>query len=179
MRRRPMRGLLLQILSSTLQSIFFGSLETNSKLFQAVERYLNRTQSFHLTSAILSHLSLLKGKFVRLAPNHISIADHKALNAVYGHSTGTQKSLYYDAFVSRKDTSCECYFDWSTDPRTLLFDEPFCSLLRSHQNHSQEVFSTLETDKNTPERERSSLTLLLQRGKGSTLLLRLHLHLRL
>lgn len=33
---------------------------------------------------------------MRLAPNHISIADHRALNAVYGHGTGTMKSEYYD-----------------------------------------------------------------------------------
>ncbi|PWN47165.1 cytochrome P450 [Violaceomyces palustris] len=39
------------------------------------------------------------GKFVRLAPNHISIADPDALNPVYGHSTGTLKPEYYDAFV--------------------------------------------------------------------------------
>ena len=40
------------------------------------------------------------GKMVRIAPNHVSIADHKALNAVYGHSTGTLKSDFYDAFAA-------------------------------------------------------------------------------
>lgn len=40
------------------------------------------------------------GKFVRIAPNHISIADPAALNQVYGHSTGTLKADFYDAFVS-------------------------------------------------------------------------------
>ncbi len=39
------------------------------------------------------------GKFVRLAPNHVSIADHEALQAVYGHSTGTLKPSFYSAFV--------------------------------------------------------------------------------
>lgn len=39
------------------------------------------------------------GKFVRIAPNHVSVADHEAINAVYGHSTGTLKPEYYDAFV--------------------------------------------------------------------------------
>ncbi|SOV03041.1 probable Benzoate 4-monooxygenase cytochrome P450 [Ustilago sp. UG-2017a] len=39
------------------------------------------------------------GKFVRIAPNHISIADHEALHPVYGHGTGTLKPAYYDAFV--------------------------------------------------------------------------------
>jgi len=57
---------------------------------------------FSILPHLLSSPSTLSGKFVRLAPNHISIADHKALNAVYGHSTGTQKSLYYDAFVPPK-----------------------------------------------------------------------------
>ncbi|KAK0553836.1 hypothetical protein OC846_002367 [Tilletia horrida] len=40
------------------------------------------------------------GKFVRLAPNHISIADPDALAPVYGHSTGTIKSEFYDAFAA-------------------------------------------------------------------------------
>ncbi len=40
------------------------------------------------------------GPFVRIAPNHISIASADALNAVYGHGTGTLKTDFYDAFVS-------------------------------------------------------------------------------
>lgn len=36
------------------------------------------------------------GKFVRIAPNHISIADPQCLDAVYGHAKGTLKSEYYD-----------------------------------------------------------------------------------
>ncbi|PWZ03049.1 cytochrome P450 [Testicularia cyperi] len=39
------------------------------------------------------------GKFVRIAPNHISVADHEALQPIYGHGTGTLKPIYYDAFV--------------------------------------------------------------------------------
>ncbi|SPO20574.1 probable Benzoate 4-monooxygenase cytochrome P450 [Ustilago trichophora] len=42
------------------------------------------------------------GKFVRVAPNHVSIADHEALHPVYGHGTGTLKPAYYDAFVPPK-----------------------------------------------------------------------------
>ncbi|CAE6458877.1 unnamed protein product, partial [Rhizoctonia solani] len=38
------------------------------------------------------------GKFVRIGPNHISIADADALEVVYGHSSGTLKSEFYDAF---------------------------------------------------------------------------------
>ena len=37
---------------------------------------------------------------MRLAPNHLSIADPDALQLVYGHGTGTLKSEFYDAFVS-------------------------------------------------------------------------------
>ncbi|KAL1943852.1 hypothetical protein VTO73DRAFT_3670 [Trametes versicolor] len=40
------------------------------------------------------------GTFVRIAPNHLSIADPDALQIVYGHGTGTLKSDFYDAFVS-------------------------------------------------------------------------------
>ncbi|CCO37271.1 Benzoate 4-monooxygenase [Rhizoctonia solani AG-1 IB] len=38
------------------------------------------------------------GKFVRIGPNHISISDPDALEAVYGHSNGLLKSDFYDAF---------------------------------------------------------------------------------
>ncbi|PWN22638.1 cytochrome P450 [Microstroma glucosiphilum] len=40
------------------------------------------------------------GTFVRLGPTHVSIADPTALNSVYGHSTGTTKSEFYDAFAA-------------------------------------------------------------------------------
>ena len=37
---------------------------------------------------------------VRIAPNHISIADPEALALVYAHGNGALKSNFYDAFVS-------------------------------------------------------------------------------
>ncbi|KAG9733324.1 putative P450 monooxygenase, partial [Aureobasidium melanogenum] len=40
------------------------------------------------------------GKFVRIQPHHVSIADPAAIPIVYGHGTGFLKSEYYDAFVS-------------------------------------------------------------------------------
>ena len=40
------------------------------------------------------------GPFVRLAPNHLSIADPNALVPIYGHGNGALKSEFYDAFVS-------------------------------------------------------------------------------
>ena len=40
------------------------------------------------------------GKFVRIQPGHVSIADESAINAIYGHGNGFLKAEYYDAFVS-------------------------------------------------------------------------------
>ncbi|EJC97642.1 cytochrome P450 monooxygenase pc-bph [Fomitiporia mediterranea MF3/22] len=40
------------------------------------------------------------GKFVRLAPNHVSIADPEAIGDIYGHGNGTLKTDFYDAFIS-------------------------------------------------------------------------------
>ncbi|KAH0826593.1 cytochrome P450 [Lanmaoa asiatica] len=40
------------------------------------------------------------GTFVRLAPNHVSVADPGALQIVYAHGNGSLKSDFYDAFVS-------------------------------------------------------------------------------
>ncbi|EME50316.1 hypothetical protein DOTSEDRAFT_68993 [Dothistroma septosporum NZE10] len=40
------------------------------------------------------------GKFVRVQPHHVSIADPDAIPIVYGHGTGFLKSEYYDAFVA-------------------------------------------------------------------------------
>lgn len=37
---------------------------------------------------------------MRIAPNHLSIADPDALQIVYAHGNGTLKSEFYDAFVS-------------------------------------------------------------------------------
>ena len=37
---------------------------------------------------------------MRLAPNHVSIADPGALQIVYAHGNGSLKSEFYDAFVS-------------------------------------------------------------------------------
>ncbi|QRW16222.1 cytochrome P450 family protein [Rhizoctonia solani] len=46
------------------------------------------------------------GKFVRLAPNHISIADPEALQIVYAHGNGTLKTEFYDALcLSGEDCS--------------------------------------------------------------------------
>ena len=43
---------------------------------------------------------LITGKFVRIAPDHISISSPLAIPIVYGHGTGFTKADFYDAFVS-------------------------------------------------------------------------------
>ncbi|KAL2670131.1 hypothetical protein Neosp_015012 [[Neocosmospora] mangrovei] len=40
------------------------------------------------------------GTVVRIAPNHVSIADADAINVIYGHGNGFLKSDFYDPFVS-------------------------------------------------------------------------------
>ncbi|KXN92561.1 Benzoate 4-monooxygenase [Leucoagaricus sp. SymC.cos] len=40
------------------------------------------------------------GPVVRIAPNHVSIADPDALAIIYAHGNGALKSNFYDAFVS-------------------------------------------------------------------------------
>ncbi|KAF3480344.1 benzoate 4-monooxygenase [Arthroderma uncinatum] len=45
------------------------------------------------------------GKFVRIQPNHISIAAVDAIQAIYGHGNGFLKSDYYDAFAGPKHRS--------------------------------------------------------------------------
>ncbi|KAJ5609072.1 Benzoate 4-monooxygenase [Penicillium herquei] len=40
------------------------------------------------------------GKVVRIAPNHVSIADDAAIQVIYGHGNGFLKADFYDAFVS-------------------------------------------------------------------------------
>jgi hypothetical protein len=51
------------------------------------------------------------GPVVRLAPDHVSIADSDALQVVYGHGTGTLKSNFYDAYVSCPFLSLHCTLD--------------------------------------------------------------------
>ncbi|KAF5357052.1 hypothetical protein D9756_006716 [Leucocoprinus leucothites] len=51
-------------------------------------------------SELIHDLHLKHGPIVRIAPNHLSVADSVALNSIYGHGSGTLKSDFYDAFVS-------------------------------------------------------------------------------
>ncbi|KAJ1300380.1 hypothetical protein OPQ81_005199 [Rhizoctonia solani] len=49
-------------------------------------------------SEIIQQLHEKYGPFVRLGPNHISIADPDALEIVYGHGSGLMKSEFYGMF---------------------------------------------------------------------------------
>ncbi|KAG6829974.1 hypothetical protein H0H92_002779 [Tricholoma furcatifolium] len=51
-------------------------------------------------SEIVHKLHQKYGPVIRIAPNHISIADPDALQIVYSHGNGALKSNFYDAFVS-------------------------------------------------------------------------------
>ncbi|KAF8155951.1 cytochrome P450 monooxygenase [Crassisporium funariophilum] len=53
-------------------------------------------------SEVVHEMHLKYGPFVRLAPNHVSIAEPDALAVVYAHGNGALKSEFYDAFVSIK-----------------------------------------------------------------------------
>ncbi|KAG9249760.1 cytochrome P450 [Emericellopsis atlantica] len=50
--------------------------------------------------AIVHDMHRKLGPVVRIAPNHVSIADADAINTIYGHGNGFLKSDFYDAFVS-------------------------------------------------------------------------------
>ncbi|RDB28044.1 Benzoate 4-monooxygenase [Hypsizygus marmoreus] len=51
-------------------------------------------------SEVIHEIHKKYGPFVRIAPNHVSIADPDALAIVYAHGNGALKSQFYDAFVS-------------------------------------------------------------------------------
>ncbi|EJC97643.1 cytochrome P450 monooxygenase pc-bph [Fomitiporia mediterranea MF3/22] len=51
-------------------------------------------------SEVVHQIHKKYGKFVRLAPNHVSIAYPEAIGEIYGHGNGTLKTDFYDAFLS-------------------------------------------------------------------------------
>ncbi|SCV72156.1 BQ2448_4850 [Microbotryum intermedium] len=55
---------------------------------------------FGVRSLSVHELHMKHGKFVRIGPNEVSIADPTALPIVYGHGTGSLKSDFYSAFVA-------------------------------------------------------------------------------
>ncbi|PLW11316.1 hypothetical protein PCASD_07350 [Puccinia coronata f. sp. avenae] len=62
--------------------------------------WLGYTTRFGKRYQIIHELHKTHGRFVRIAPNELSIADPDAIPVVLGHGTGTVKSRFYDAFVA-------------------------------------------------------------------------------
>ncbi|KAK7431850.1 hypothetical protein QQZ08_001468 [Neonectria magnoliae] len=50
--------------------------------------------------SVMHKLHQQLGPVIRIAPNHVSIADDEAIPVIYGHGNGFLKSEFYDAFVS-------------------------------------------------------------------------------
>ncbi|KAJ7275607.1 cytochrome P450 monooxygenase [Mycena rebaudengoi] len=51
-------------------------------------------------SEVIHEMHLKYGRFVRISPSEVSVADPEALAIVYAHGNGALKSTFYDAFVS-------------------------------------------------------------------------------
>jgi len=69
-------------------------------LAKFTDAWLGRVAARGHRSEVVHQLHKQYGTFVRLAPNHVSIADPDALQTVYAHGNGSLKSNFYDAFVS-------------------------------------------------------------------------------
>ncbi|KAH8103863.1 cytochrome P450 monooxygenase pc-bph [Cristinia sonorae] len=67
-----------------------------AKLSNVWLSWLSRTSRIN---TILHEQHKKYGKVVRIAPNHVSIADPAALHAIYGHGSQALKSDFYQAFV--------------------------------------------------------------------------------
>lgn len=70
-------------------------------VMQCVEHTRNMVRPSHSACGYCSWFAVL-GTFVRLGPNHISIAHPDALQQIYGHTSGATKSDLYDAFMQIK-----------------------------------------------------------------------------
>jgi len=62
--------------------------------------WLFRTQRRGQRSLAVDALHREHGTFVRIQPNHISIASDAAIKPIYGHSAGLLKSEFYDSFAT-------------------------------------------------------------------------------
>lgn len=62
--------------------------------------WLARKAALGNRSGEVHNLHQKYGKLVRIAPNHVSVAEPEALQIVYAHGNGSLKSEFYDAFVS-------------------------------------------------------------------------------
>lgn len=89
---------LSQILLHIIYNVWFGPLAHIPGPFLAKVsslwivfqcRYTRRSETLHK-----QHQKY--GNFVRVAPNHISISDPSALEAIYGHKSGFNKGPFYE-----------------------------------------------------------------------------------
>ncbi|KAL8281106.1 hypothetical protein RQP46_006464 [Phenoliferia psychrophenolica] len=62
--------------------------------------WLAHKSRYGVRSVTVHEEHLKHGKFVRIGPNEVSIADPAALPIVYAHGSGSIKSDFYEAFVS-------------------------------------------------------------------------------
>ncbi|KAK9893895.1 isobutene-forming enzyme and benzoate 4-hydroxylase [Cystobasidium minutum MCA 4210] len=60
------------------------------------------------------------GKYVRISPRQLSIADHDAYQVLYGHGAGHMKTVFYDAFVGLKTTKHRGLFNCTDRASTLV-----------------------------------------------------------
>jgi benzoate 4-monooxygenase len=58
--------------------------------------WLGRVAALGHRSEVVHKLHAMYGPLVRIAPNHVSIADPTALQIVYAHGNGALKSNFYE-----------------------------------------------------------------------------------
>jgi benzoate 4-monooxygenase len=58
--------------------------------------WLGRVAALGHRSEVVHELHQRYGPLVRLAPNHVSVADPTALQTVYAHGNGSTKSEFYE-----------------------------------------------------------------------------------
>jgi hypothetical protein len=93
-------------------------------------------------SQAVSDLHQRYGDFVRISPNHISIADAKAVQQIYGHKTGFLKGPFYEDMLPR------LYIEYMAPKLTFDLLYPF--------TRSSLFYSTLGTLKSTNGKRRLS-----------------------
>jgi cytochrome P450 len=60
--------------------------------------------TFRITNGFFQLADISTGKFVRFAPNGLSINSNTALNKIYGFNANVRKSEFYSVFPPTKDT---------------------------------------------------------------------------
>lgn len=68
-------------------------------LAQFSDIWLGRVAALGHRSEVVHELHQRYGPLVRLAPNHVSVADPAALQIVYAHGNGALKSVFYEYVI--------------------------------------------------------------------------------